>query len=91
MHGDDLKALCEVSDEGVTLVLDEFYSQYIYDLGDGATVTAARYVKDVNKDSIILIDGLTKNYRYPGFRVAWVSLSQLHRTTDILMLQGDRS
>lgn len=72
VHGDDLKALCEVSDEGVTLVLDEFYSQYIYDLGDGATVTAARYVKDVNKDSIILIDGLTKNYRYPGFRVAWV-------------------
>ena len=72
VHGEELKALCEVCHEGVTLVLDEFYSQYIYDLDDGATVTGARYVKDVNKDSIVLIDGLTKNYRYPGFRVAWV-------------------
>ena len=52
-----------------TLIFDEFYSHYVYQ-GD-RPVSAAEYVKDVNKDSVILFDGLTKNWRYPGFRVAW--------------------
>ena len=52
------------------LILDEFYSHYVWD-GD-APVSASRYVEDVNKDPLILLDGLTKNWRYPGWRVAWV-------------------
>ena len=52
------------------LILDEFYSHYVWD-GD-APVSASRYVEDVNKDPVILLDGLTKNWRYPGWRVAWV-------------------
>ena len=52
------------------LILDEFYAHYVWN-GD-APVSAARYVKDVNKDPVILLDGLTKNWRYPGWRVAWV-------------------
>ena len=52
------------------LILDEFYSHYVWD-GD-APVSSARYVEDVNKDPVILLDGLTKNWRYPGWRVAWV-------------------
>lgn len=27
---------------------------------------------DVNEDPVILIDGLTKNFRLPGWRVCWV-------------------
>jgi aspartate/methionine/tyrosine aminotransferase len=52
------------------LILDEFYAHYVWN-GD-APVSAARYVKDVNKDPVILLDGFTKNWRYPGWRVAWV-------------------
>ncbi|MDD2944150.1 MAG: aminotransferase class I/II-fold pyridoxal phosphate-dependent enzyme, partial [bacterium] len=35
------------------------------------SVSAAQYVDDVNSDPVVLIDGLTKNWRYPGFRISW--------------------
>lgn len=56
-----------------TLILDEFYSHYVWDdeLGENPTVSAARYVDDVNRDPVLLINGLTKNWRYPGWRLAW--------------------
>jgi aspartate/methionine/tyrosine aminotransferase len=34
-------------------------------------VSAADFVEDVNHDPIVILDGLTKNWRYPGFRVSW--------------------
>lgn len=38
-----------------------------------ATVSnGTRLVADVNEDPVILIDGLTKNFRLPGWRVCWV-------------------
>lgn len=52
-----------------TLICDEFYSHYIYT--GGGPVSAARYVEDVNRDPVVIFDGLTKNWRYPGFRVCW--------------------
>ena len=54
-------------------ILDEFYSNYIWN-GDSptSTVSAAEYVQDVNQDPIILLNGLTKNWRYPGWRLGWV-------------------
>jgi aspartate/methionine/tyrosine aminotransferase len=36
-----------------------------------APVSAARYVEDVDKDPVVIVDGLTKNWRYPGWRVSW--------------------
>jgi aspartate/methionine/tyrosine aminotransferase len=59
-----------------TLIMDEFYSHYIWarekDLGLPPTVSAARYVEDVDRDPIVILNGLTKNWRYPGWRLAWV-------------------
>lgn len=52
------------------LILDEFYSHYIWREGH-SSVSAAAYVEDVNSDPTLIIDGLTKNWRYPGWRVAW--------------------
>ncbi|HLU69093.1 MAG TPA: aminotransferase class I/II-fold pyridoxal phosphate-dependent enzyme, partial [Kofleriaceae bacterium] len=37
----------------------------------GGMVSAARYVEDVDRDPVVLFDGLTKNWRYPGWRVTW--------------------
>jgi aspartate/methionine/tyrosine aminotransferase len=53
-----------------TLLLDEFYSHYVWE-GPDQVVSAARYVEDVDKDPIVILDGLTKNWRYPGWRVSW--------------------
>lgn len=70
--GDDLAAWCELARETrCTLILDEFYSHYVYTGDEGAQVSGAEFVEDVDRDPIILVDGLTKNWRYPGWRVSW--------------------
>src|SRR5688572_3018067 len=53
-----------------TLLLDEFYSHYVWRDGP-PLISAAEYVEDVEKDPIVIFDGLTKNWRYPGWRVTW--------------------
>jgi aspartate/methionine/tyrosine aminotransferase len=53
------------------LLLDEFYSHYIW-TGDEEIVSAASHVKDVERDPVVIVDGLTKNWRYPGWRVTWI-------------------
>jgi aspartate/methionine/tyrosine aminotransferase len=35
-------------------------------------VSAARHVEDVDADPVVLFDGLTKNWRYPGWRTTWI-------------------
>ncbi|MGZ6141707.1 MAG: pyridoxal phosphate-dependent aminotransferase [Myxococcales bacterium] len=56
-----------------SLLIDEFYSHYIWTGRPGQLPieSAARYVEDVNRDPVVLFDGLTKNWRYPGWRVTW--------------------
>ena len=57
-----------------SLLIDEFYSHFIWTLaGDepGPTVSAARYVEDVDRDPVVILDGFTKNWRYPGWRTTW--------------------
>jgi aspartate/methionine/tyrosine aminotransferase len=76
-----------------SLILDEFYSHYIYNgageqggWGAGENdspllprspaplpklVSAAAQVEDVDRDPVIIVDGLTKNWRYPGWRISW--------------------
>jgi aspartate/methionine/tyrosine aminotransferase len=52
------------------LLIDEFYSHYVW--RDGPAISsAAEFVEDVEKDPIVIFDGLTKNWRYPGWRVTW--------------------
>lgn len=53
-----------------TLLMDEFYSHYIWREGP-ALMSAAEYVEDVDRDPVVIFDGLTKNWRYPGWRVSW--------------------
>jgi aspartate/methionine/tyrosine aminotransferase len=53
------------------LILDEFYSHYVWAAEDGME-SAARHVEDVNRDPVLILDGLTKNWRYPGWRVSWI-------------------
>ena len=73
--GDDLAEYVRIAREKrCTLILDEFYSHFIYtpegQPGSGP-VSAAACVEDVDRDPVLLIDGLTKSFRYPGWRVGW--------------------
>lgn len=53
--------------------MDEFYGGYNYTSNcDGTTISAADNVEDVDDDDVIIIDGLTKRFRLPGWRVAWI-------------------
>ncbi len=75
IQGDELRSWIDVAREmGCSLLVDEFYSHYIWcESEDGSgLVSAARYVDDVDADPIVVFDGLTKNWRYPGWRCTWI-------------------
>ncbi len=72
VQGDALASWVETArDLNCALLLDEFYSHYVW-TGEQSIVSAAQYVEDVDQDPIVVFDGLTKNWRYPGFRVSWI-------------------
>lgn len=73
VRGEELAAWVRTATElDCTLLFDEFYSHYVYGLGGAAPMeSAARYVEDVDTDPVVIFDGLTKNWRYPGWRVTW--------------------
>ncbi|CAD6570803.1 MAG: hypothetical protein TREMPRED_006026 [Tremellales sp. Tagirdzhanova-0007] len=73
--GNDLRDLVRIARDRTTIVLDEFYSWYMYpdDPKDfGKSLSGATYVEDVNEDPVVIINGLTKGFRLPGWRVCWV-------------------
>ncbi|CAD7972484.1 unnamed protein product [Amoebophrya sp. A25] len=79
VEGEELKNWVRIARETqCSLVLDEIYSRYVYTQRMAPTdamwrmVSAAQFVEDVNKDPIIILDGLTKNWRMPGLRVCWI-------------------
>ncbi|KAK8107827.1 uncharacterized protein PG998_009840 [Apiospora kogelbergensis] len=56
-----------------TFISDEFYAGYNYTSNcDGSTISAAENVEDVDEDDVLIIDGLTKRFRLPGWRIAWI-------------------
>ena len=81
LEGEELKKYVEIArKQSIALLMDEFYSHYYYD-GDAVdpqdggvdddsnwpkTVSSALYVDDVNEDPVIIVNGLTKNWRCPG-------------------------
>ncbi len=74
VDGDEMARWVQIARElDCTLLLDEFYSHYVYRSRPGAVpiATAARYVEDVDRDPVLIFDGFTKNWRYPGWRMTW--------------------
>ena len=80
LQGEALRGWVDVArDLDCALLFDEFYSNYVWVDEHGypqpdltASVSAARYVEDVERDPIVIFNGLTKNFRYPGWRISWV-------------------
>ena len=74
LRDEELAAYVELArTRRLTLLLDEFYSHFVYagDQPGAGPVSAAAWVEDVEQDPVILVDGLTKSFRYPGWRVGW--------------------
>ncbi|MBZ4422205.1 pyridoxal phosphate-dependent aminotransferase [Myxococcus sp. RHSTA-1-4] len=74
VQGDELARWVGVArEQECTLLIDEFYSHYIWTGRPGhlPVESATRYVEDVNKDPVVVFDGFTKNWRYPGWRMTW--------------------
>jgi aspartate/methionine/tyrosine aminotransferase len=74
VQGEELQHWVAVArEQECTLLIDEFYSHYVWTSrpGQPAIESAARFVEDVDRDPVVLFDGLTKNWRYPGWRVTW--------------------
>ncbi len=72
---DELAAYVDIArSQGMALVSDEFYSHFRYQ-ADGTPAagptSAAAHIEDIETDPVLILDGLTKNYRYPGWRVGW--------------------
>ncbi|MGZ8397905.1 MAG: pyridoxal phosphate-dependent aminotransferase [Gemmatimonadales bacterium] len=79
IQGEELESWVGVARElSCSLLIDEFYSHYVWEGSeqDSGLVSAARYVKDVDTDPVVLFDGLTKNWRYPGWRCSWIVAPQ---------------
>jgi len=79
IQGEELEGWVGVARElGCSLLIDEFYSHYVWQGAEqnSGLVSAARYVAEVDTDPIVLFDGLTKNWRYPGWRCSWIVAPQ---------------
>jgi len=70
VRGEELASWVSAARElDCSMLFDEFYSTYVWK-GE-SSVSAAAYVEDVDNDPVVVFDGLTKNWRYPGWRVCW--------------------
>ncbi|ODV80255.1 PLP-dependent transferase [Suhomyces tanzawaensis NRRL Y-17324] len=73
MTPSQLKRLHQLCRQSCLLIMDEFYSHYYYDDGcTGSSISSAEFVEDVNKDPVLILNGLTKAFRLPGWRVCWI-------------------
>lgn len=75
IKGKDLETYVRVArEQNCALIADEVYSHFIYENGKPASgpVSAAAYVDDVDTDNVLIMDALTKSFRYPGWRLAWI-------------------
>jgi len=69
----ELAQIQDICRDRATLIMDEFYCGYNYTTNcDGKVISAADNIKDVNHDDVLIIDGMTKRFRLPGWRVAWI-------------------
>ncbi|KAF2401015.1 PLP-dependent transferase [Trichodelitschia bisporula] len=69
----ELAKIQDICRERATLIMDEFYGGYNYTTDcDGTVISAADNICDVEKDDVLIVDGLTKRFRLPGWRVAWI-------------------
>ncbi len=76
MSGTELKKLVTIGRKHkCVMIMDEVYSHYVFGLegeeGD-RPLSVAPFVRNVDRDPILIVDGLGKGWRYPGWRLSWI-------------------
>jgi len=74
IEGSELAEYLKIAKQNnCAIIIDEMYSHYVFNDNKPATgaVSSAAYINEVNNESVIIVDGLTKSFRYPGWRIAW--------------------
>lgn len=72
IQGDELKQLILLAQKhNFSLIIDEFYFNHIYSNGEEKMVSAAEFIDSIEDTPIILVAGLSKAFRYPGWRLCW--------------------
>lgn len=73
MTKSQLSKLHDLCREKCLLIMDEFYSHYYYDDDcSGSSISSAEFVEDTNSDPVLILNGLTKAFRLPGWRICWI-------------------
>jgi aspartate/methionine/tyrosine aminotransferase len=73
LRGNDLKKLQDMCRDRCLLIMDEFYSRYNYEEGcNGNSISSAYNIENVDRDPVLILDGLTKAFRLPGWRICWI-------------------
>lgn len=66
--------LAAAREENCLMGVDEFYATFAYNEDDTPAqnaISALPYVENIDRDPVIVFDGLTKGFRYPGWRAGW--------------------
>ena len=72
IQGNQLKQMVYLAKKhSFSLIIDEFYFNHIYSNGEEKMVSAAEFIEDIENTPIILVAGLSKAFRYPGWRLCW--------------------
>ena len=76
---EDIKSIVEeCEDKGIVLISDEIYHGLVY---EGKSVTALEF-----SDRVIVINGFSKYFCMPGFRLGWIILPEnMIRTAEIII------
>jgi aspartate/methionine/tyrosine aminotransferase len=70
LSGDQLQRLVDISEKyDCYVICDEIYGRYYYEGSE--ILSIVKYIKNPKTTKIIAIDGLSKGFRYPSWRVGW--------------------
>ncbi len=75
MSGTELKKLVTVGRKNkCVMIMDEAYSHYVFggEEEQQQPLSVVPFVRNVDRDNVLIVDGLGKGWRYPGWRLSWI-------------------
>ena len=61
-----------LKEEGIIAIIDEVYSFYVYDSISDTPLSICNVLDTIQDSNIVIINGLTKGWKLPGFRLCWI-------------------
>ena len=60
--------------KNIKIIIDEMYSFYVYDLDKPMSI--CKLITNIENSNIIVVNGITKNWKLPGLRIGWILSSK---------------